>query len=61
MSTITLAGNYINANDPFDGNPFNDVGYGHLQLVMDGLEIEVQLPTTWEQINLPTEIIIFQS
>lgn len=42
---IYLAANYVNYTDPLLGDLNDDIGFGHLQLVKDGFEIEVQAPT----------------
>ena len=41
---IYLAANYIDYTDPLFGGIDDDTGFGHLQLVKDGYEIEVQAP-----------------
>jgi len=38
---IYLAANYVNYTDPLLGELNDDIGFGHLQLVKDGFEIEV--------------------
>ena len=53
MPTITLAANYITGTDPFfndENEPlFQDVGWGHLQLVMGGRKSKFKpLPTFYE-------------
>lgn len=44
MQRIYLAANYINGTDPFEAGLFDNVGFGHLQLVQGTQEIEVQAP-----------------
>jgi hypothetical protein len=52
MNRLLLAVNYINGTDVFFGGPFDNIGYGHLQVVYeDNLgaqrELEVSNPGTF--------------